>query len=83
MTSPLAVCRTAFSSERVDGQAEPLPVGLHGDLVQPAELPAAIGGRPPPAQDLHHEAVQLDRLGLQELGSLGGRDDQQSFGDPA
>ena len=66
----------------VDGQAEPLPVGLHGDLVQPAELPAAIGGGPPPAQDLHGEAVQLDRLGLEELRSLGGRDDQQSFGDP-
>src|ERR1035437_4877030 len=52
----------------VDRQPEPLLVRLHGGLVQPAELPAAIGGGPPLAQDLHGKAVKRDRLGVQELG---------------
>ena len=68
--------------QRVDRQPEPFPVRLCGGLVQPAELPAAIGGRPPPAQDLHGEAVERDRLRIKELGILGGRDDEQPLGDP-
>jgi alpha-beta hydrolase superfamily lysophospholipase len=68
--------------ERVHRQAEPLPVGVDDDLIELAELPVAVGGRPPPAQQLDDEAVQGDRLRAQEVGIPGRRDDQQPLGDP-
>ena len=50
----------------VERQAEPLPVRLHGHLVELPNSPAPLGGRPPAADELADQVVEFDGLRVQE-----------------
>ena len=68
--------------QRVKSQIEPLPVGTYRDPVQPAELPAPVGGGPPAADQFHCQPVERDELRMQELRVRRRGDDEQPLGDP-
>jgi hypothetical protein len=66
--------------QRVERESQSLPVGVHADMVQQADLPGPLGGRAPSPDELHAHLVESDEFGAEEIRVDGRGDEQQALG---